>query len=81
MATNNTTKPGISVQDEDEDAYDVRIQKTGCQEENDKLLICYADKRDWRLCNAEMLAFRNCYQRNKQNAGSQELEDLERAKK
>ncbi|KAG2172497.1 hypothetical protein INT44_006670 [Umbelopsis vinacea] len=67
--------------DQEEDAYDARIQKTGCQEENDTLLICYADKRDWRLCHAEMQAFRNCYQKNKQNAGSQDLEDLERAKK
>jgi hypothetical protein len=28
-----------------------------------------------------MQAFRNCYQKNKRNAGSQELEDSEHAKK
>lgn len=81
MTAKSTANPDISDQDQEEDAYDARIQKTGCQEENDNLLICYADKRDWRLCNAEMQAFRNCYQKNKQNAGSQELEDLEHTKK
>ncbi|KAJ2960483.1 hypothetical protein NQZ79_g4096 [Umbelopsis isabellina] len=65
--------------EEEEDPYDTRLQKTGCKEENDNLLVCYADKHDWRLCHAEMQAFRNCYQKNKQNAGSRELEELERS--
>lgn len=80
MATNKEMQ-GNANDDQEEDAYDVRIQKTGCQEENDNLLICYHDKRDWRQCSAEMQAFRNCYQKNKQNAGSQALEDSERASK
>lgn len=79
--TTNKEMHGVANDDQEEDAYDARIQKTGCQEENDNLLICYADKKDWRLCSAEMQAFRNCYQKNKRNAGSQELEDSEHAKK
>jgi cytochrome c oxidase assembly factor 4 len=40
------------------------IEKTGCSELNDALLLCYDEKRDWRKCRAELQAFRKCYEDN-----------------
>ncbi|CAM0136718.1 unnamed protein product [Umbelopsis sp. WA50703] len=79
--SDNHSLPESTNNEQEDDPYDNRLQKTGCKEENDNLLVCYADKRDWRLCHAEMQAFRNCYQKNKQNAGSRELEESEHAGK
>ncbi|ORY97349.1 hypothetical protein BCR43DRAFT_413689, partial [Syncephalastrum racemosum] len=50
--------------EEEDDPYNARIEKTGCAQENEDLLICYADKKDWRLCAAEMQKFRKCFQAN-----------------
>ncbi|PJF19424.1 hypothetical protein PSACC_00778 [Paramicrosporidium saccamoebae] len=41
------------------------IEKTGCSELNDVLLLCYDKTRDWRKCRAELQAFRECYEHNK----------------
>lgn len=43
------------------DEWDERIEKTGCAEENERLLICHYDKQDWRQCLPEMEAFRKCW--------------------
>ncbi|KAI9279185.1 hypothetical protein BY458DRAFT_503421 [Sporodiniella umbellata] len=59
----------------DLDPYDKRIAKTGCSKENDALLICHYDTKDWRKCAKEMRAFRECFIKNKDNAGSKELEE------
>ncbi|KAI8068306.1 hypothetical protein BC940DRAFT_299650 [Gongronella butleri] len=64
-------------EDNEKDPYDVRIEKTGCAKENDDLLLCYYDKRDWRLCQEEMKKFRACYTANARNAGSKELKQSE----
>ncbi|CAG8455554.1 2731_t:CDS:1, partial [Acaulospora morrowiae] len=40
------------------DEYDEMIAKTGCYEENQELQLCFADKRDWRLCKTEMAKFK-----------------------
>lgn len=50
------------VQDDEElDEWDIRINRTGCAEENIKLLNCHYDKKDWRQCIKEMEDFRNCW--------------------
>jgi hypothetical protein len=49
------------------------IDKTGCGELNDLVLLCYDKHRDWRKCQPEMQAFRECYQRH--------CKDLEAEKK
>lgn len=54
--------------DEEEDPWDARIAKTGCFEENEKLQICRYDTGDWRLCLNEMKAFRECWERHKNNS-------------
>lgn len=66
--------------EEEEDPYNARIEKTGCFEENEKLLICFYDTKDWRKCAKEMQAFRECFVKNKENAGSKELEESQKSK-
>ncbi|SCU81263.1 LAME_0B06260g1_1 [Lachancea meyersii CBS 8951] len=51
---------------EDEDAWDSRIDKTGCYVENMALQLCHAETNDWRQCLGEMAQFRECWQ-NKGN--------------
>lgn len=50
---------------EDPDEWDQRILDTGCFRENEALQLCHADKGDWRLCLQEMAAFRQCWERNR----------------
>ncbi|EDO15908.1 hypothetical protein Kpol_1019p29 [Vanderwaltozyma polyspora DSM 70294] len=52
---------------EDTDAWDKRIDKTGCYVENLALQLCHADTNDWRKCLGEMNAFKNCWQSNGNN--------------
>ncbi|KAJ2371191.1 hypothetical protein IW150_004707 [Coemansia sp. RSA 2607] len=59
------SKPSsVNEVEDDEDAWDNRIKKTGCFKENEALLICHADTNDWRKCLAEMNAFRQCMKQN-----------------
>ncbi|KAG0250472.1 hypothetical protein BG011_008329 [Mortierella polycephala] len=51
-------------EDEEEDEYEKRIERTGCAAENEALQMCYAEKHDWRACQTEMTAFRECWKRN-----------------
>ncbi|KAI8087358.1 hypothetical protein BDF21DRAFT_227668 [Thamnidium elegans] len=70
----NTTKPiQVHEEEEDDDPYNERIERTGCFKENETLQLCFYDTKDWRQCTKEMKAFRDCFTRNKNNAGSQEL--------
>ncbi|KAJ2778974.1 hypothetical protein H4R18_004278 [Coemansia javaensis] len=46
--------------DNDDDAWDRRIRRTGCFAENERVLICHADTGDWRRCADEVAAFRRC---------------------
>ncbi|PIA16061.1 hypothetical protein COEREDRAFT_28837, partial [Coemansia reversa NRRL 1564] len=50
----------------DEDEWDKRIRRTGCFEENERVLICHADTGDWRKCLREMAAFKRCMQHHAQ---------------
>lgn len=51
------------VEEEDgEDPWDLRIAKTGCATENERLQLCHADTGDWRKCIKEMKAFRDCWE-------------------
>jgi cytochrome c oxidase assembly factor 4 len=61
--TQDKQQPTVEEEEEEDDPWDKRIKDTGCFEENTRLLICKADKRDWRLCREELEAFRRCYAR------------------
>ncbi|KAI8987523.1 hypothetical protein BDF20DRAFT_850728 [Mycotypha africana] len=72
MTTTENSKIPIE-EEEEEDPYNARIEKTGCYQENEDLQICFYDTKDWRQCKKEMEAFRACFIKNKNNAGSKEL--------
>ncbi|KAG5357522.1 Cytochrome oxidase assembly factor 4 [Yarrowia sp. C11] len=56
------------IEDDDEpDEWDVRINKTGCADENMALTDCYQDTKDWRKCTDEMKAFKDCWAAHKQD--------------
>ena len=37
------------------------VDKTGCRELSDMVMLCHDKHKDWRLCQNEMKAFRQCY--------------------
>ncbi|KND01905.1 uncharacterized protein SPPG_09132 [Spizellomyces punctatus DAOM BR117] len=49
----------------DDDDYTKRIKNSGCFREHEALQDCHFNKKDWRACKAEMLAFRKCYERHR----------------
>ncbi|KAJ2041704.1 hypothetical protein H4S03_000190 [Coemansia sp. S3946] len=59
--------PDPVVAEDEDDAWDKRIRKTGCFAENEQLLVCHADTNDWRQCARELAAFKKCMELNKQN--------------
>ena len=47
--------------EEEEDYQDKILRETGCKELNDAVLECFFDKKDWRACQSEVTAFKQCY--------------------
>ena len=37
-----------------------------CSELNEKVLLCYTEKKDWRACQKEVLEFKECFVKSKQ---------------
>jgi cytochrome c oxidase assembly factor 4 len=54
---------GVAGSDEEEDPYDARISKTGCKAENDAVLLCHFETKDWTKCRAEVQRFKECFDR------------------
>lgn len=56
----------------DEDAWDKRIDDTGCYVENMALQLCHAETNDWRQCLGEMAIFKKCWESkgNKERVGT-----------
>lgn len=55
---------------DEEDAYTARIAKTGCAAENEAVLLCHADRRDWTKCRDEVKALRECFERYRRGTTS-----------
>lgn len=36
------------------------VGETGCEAQNDAVLLCYAENKDWRRCKTELEAFKKC---------------------
>jgi len=47
------------------DEWEARIKNTGCLYENTVLQNCFYEQKDWRLCQAELLGFRKCWIKHK----------------
>lgn len=81
MATTTTTKENSphrrysdpsgqksEATDEERDPYELRIEKSGCSEYHYKLQECYIEhNNDWRECQQEMKAFRECMSKQATN--------------
>ncbi|KAL1924993.1 uncharacterized protein VTP21DRAFT_4647 [Calcarisporiella thermophila] len=52
------------VEEDEEDEYNERIKRTGCAKENEDLQLCFYDTRDWRKCQKEMDAFKECWNKH-----------------
>ncbi|TGZ84148.1 hypothetical protein EX30DRAFT_99958 [Ascodesmis nigricans] len=72
---NPQTQSQVPEDDDEPDDWDKRIMATGCAEENERLRFCFVDKKDWRLCLAEMQAFRKCWDEhgNRQRTGMKDV--------
>jgi len=44
------------------DKFEDPVEETGCQSQNDAVLLCFSETHDWRKCQPELEAFRKCYQ-------------------
>ncbi|KAF7913608.1 uncharacterized protein EAF01_000014 [Botrytis porri] len=67
MSNQSGENPPVAtdVQGDDEpDEWDKRIFSTGCAEENSKMTDCYFEKKDWRLCKAELDTFKKCWKKH-----------------
>jgi len=36
------------------------VEETGCETQNDAVLLCYAGTKDWRKCKKELETFKKC---------------------
>lgn len=36
------------------------VVETGCELQNEAVLMCYAETKDWRKCKKELEAFKRC---------------------
>jgi hypothetical protein len=52
------------------------VESTGCQAENDALLLCFDRTKDWRACVKEMRAFRLCFERYQEESEARVLEAI-----
>lgn len=48
-----------AAQDNEETLIDP-VERTGCEKQNDAVLLCYAETKDWRKCKKELEAFKKC---------------------
>ena len=46
--------------DEEEDRMEAAIRKTGCSDENFAVQDCMFEHRDWRKCQKQVKAFKEC---------------------
>lgn len=53
-----TRKPKVG--DEEEDPFDARIRRSGCADFHYKLQECMDSKKDWRACQVDVAAFKEC---------------------
>ncbi|NXU60013.1 COA4 factor, partial [Turnix velox] len=47
-------------EEDEEDPVDTMISRTGCATQHQELQECMAQERDWRFCQNQLRAFRDC---------------------
>lgn len=65
MATAEKTRHGEEEEEEEEkDTYEQMLEQSGCVKQHHALQDCFYDNdRDWRKCQGEMKAFKECMAR------------------
>ncbi|VDP34351.1 unnamed protein product [Echinostoma caproni] len=61
------TKIDCNIEEED-DPVIAMIKRTGCLEEHYDVLDCKYEKKDWRLCQDVVKAFRDCMNQSKRKS-------------
>lgn len=61
-----TVKPRERPPEGEEDPVENMLKKTGCIELHYKVQECIALSQDWRKCQDEVNAFRNCMSKHQQ---------------
>lgn len=56
--------------EEDKDAYETALEKSGCARFHYALQDCYFEHKDWRKCQQEMADFKRCTSEQKRNKSS-----------
>lgn len=64
MSENSSDNNASLDEDEEEDKVDAAIRKTGCSVENYAIQDCMFENKDWRKCQNEVKAFKECIMRN-----------------
>ncbi|KAK6543242.1 hypothetical protein TWF694_000009 [Orbilia ellipsospora] len=62
--------PYVDTED-DSNEWEMRIDKTGCSKEHEKLQSCFDNTRDWRVCQKELRDFKDCWSKRNTGGGSQ----------
>lgn len=70
------SSPDTKIQTDHSSLFPDPLESTGCQAENDALLLCYDQTKDWRACVKELRAFRLCFERYQEEAESKVLEAI-----
>ena len=62
----NHAKPDQNQEAEEEDRVDAAIRKTGCSNENYAVQDCMFEHKDWRKCQKQVKAFKECIMKSNQ---------------
>ena len=58
------TNENVQEEEEEEDKLEAAIRKTGCSDENYAVQDCMFEHRDWRKCQSQVQAFKECIMKN-----------------
>ncbi|XP_078001059.1 uncharacterized protein LOC144453611 [Glandiceps talaboti] len=67
----NRTKKVPDEDDDEEDPVETMLKRTGCIEYHYAVQECMSETRDWRKCQKEVTEFRQCIQKQHQQAETQ----------
>ncbi|KAI8841595.1 hypothetical protein CcCBS67573_g08571 [Chytriomyces confervae] len=76
--TSNQGSVNVLIHDssaEESDEYNLRIQRTGCFAQHNRMLDCHFSTKDWRKCTVEMKLFKECFEKHQQERQQRSISD------
>lgn len=61
-----------------DESFDDPIESTGCNAENEAVILCFDRTKDWRDCVKELKAFKDCFENYQKNREKQIVEKLQK---